>query len=136
MTDPAANHVTLAGVPSGVGYARGAAASGLVTVTVSGTDTVMHAARGVTFAANDRVAFIRVGQIWVALCTLGTAAAAEIPDTPTPPPSKPPVVTGSKTFLPVETRSRQGSRWRTDNDDVYQGQYGGNGNHTGPGPRP
>jgi hypothetical protein len=30
----------------------------------------------------------------------------------------------------VETRSRQGSKWRSDNDDVYQGQYG-NGNHYG-----
>lgn len=131
MSDPAALFLTLRGVPSGTGYARGAASAGLVTVAVNGTDTVMHAARGVTFAAGDRVAFIRVAQIWVALCTLGTAAAADQPDAPLPPVPRPPMVYGSKTFLPVETRSRQGSRWRTDNSDVYQGQYAGNGNHIG-----
>jgi hypothetical protein len=131
MSDAAALHVTLRGVPSGTGYAKGPASAGLVTVTVNGTDTVMHAARGITFALGDRVAFIRVGQIWVALCLLGTAATAEQPDAPLPPRPRPPEVTGTKTFLPVETRSRQGSRWRTDNADVYQGQYGGNGNHIG-----
>jgi hypothetical protein len=131
MSDAAALHQSLRGIPSGTGYARGAASSGLVTVTVNGEDVVMYAARGVTYAAGDRVAFVRIGQIWVAVCLLGTTAAAEQPDAPKPPPPRPPTVTGSKTFLPVETRSRQGSRWRTDNDDVYQGQYAGNGNHVG-----
>jgi hypothetical protein len=31
----------------------------------------------------------------------------------------------------VETRSYRSTGWRFDNDDIYQGQYGGNGNHTG-----
>jgi hypothetical protein len=30
-----------------------------------------------------------------------------------------------------ETRSYRPGGWRTDNDDVYQGEYFGNGNHTG-----
>lgn len=132
MTDSAANKVNLANVPAAIGSATGAASSGLVTMTINGVDTVVQAARGVTYAAGDRVAVVRIGAVWVAVCLLGTAAPAALPDpNPVTPPPKPTTVSGSKTFTPVETRSRQGSKWRTDNDDVYQGQYGGNGNHTG-----
>jgi hypothetical protein len=132
VSDAAGNKVSLSGVPSGVGTATGAASGGTVTVTVNGVDVQMLAARGVTFASGEPVPFIRVGGLWVALGLLGTAAlSAPASPNPTPPPPKPTTVTGSKTFTPVETRSRQGSKWRTDNDDVYQGEYGGNGNHTG-----
>ncbi len=132
MSDPAGNAVSLAGIPSGVGTAVGAAADGLVTVTVNGVDVQMLAARDVSFAAGDPVAFVRAGGVWVAMCRTGTAAPPPpLSPPPPPPPPKPVTVTGSKTFTPVETRSRQGSKWRTDNDDVYQGQYGGNGTHTG-----
>jgi hypothetical protein len=131
VTDAASNRVSLAGVPSGVGIAKGTKSSGLLTVTVDGTDIIMQAARDVTFADGDPVAFLKAGGVWVAVCRYGTAAPASQPTNQPPPPSKPTTVTGQKTFTPVETRSRQGSKWRTDNDDVYQGQYGGNGNHTG-----
>lgn len=131
MTDAATNRVSLAGVPSWTGIARGAKASGLLTVTVAGIDIVMNASRDVTFAAGDRVVFVKAGSIWVATARLDTAATADQPDNPDPPTPKPDTVTGTKVFTPVETRSRQGSKWRSDNDDVYQGQYGGNGNHVG-----
>lgn len=133
MSDAAANHLTLSGVPSGYGIAQGAKSSGLLTVAVNGLNVVMQAARDITFAAGDPVVFVRVGSWWVVVARLGTAAVAdpEAIGVPRPPAPKPSVVYGTKTFAPVETRSRQGSRWRTDNDDVYQGQYGGNGNHTG-----
>lgn len=132
MSDAAGNRVSLSGVPSAIGYAAGPAVSGLVTVTIGGTATDVLAARGTTYAAGDRVAVLRIGAVWVAVCLLGTAAPAPPVDpNPTPPPPKPVTVTGSKTFTPVETRSRQGTKWRTDNDDVYQGAYGGNGNHAG-----
>jgi hypothetical protein len=74
----------------------------------------------------------RSGSTWYAIARTGTAAPVA-PDTPAPPPPKPKpeVVYGKSIINPVETRSRQGSRWRSDNDDVYQGQYGGNGNHVG-----
>ena len=130
MSDASTNKVSLAGIPSGVGTATGAASGGLVTVTVNGVDVQMMAARDVTFAAGDPVAFLRAGAKWVAVARLGTAATVT-PVGPPPPAPKPTTVTGSKTFTPVETRSRQGSKWRTDNDDVYQGEYNGNGNHTG-----
>ncbi len=131
MTDPAGNRASLDGIAAGIGIAAGAKASGLLSVTVGGIAITMNAARDVTFAAGDRVAFMRAGGVWVVTCRLDTAATAGDPDNPAPPPPKPSVVTGSKTFTPVETRSRQGSKWRTDNDDVYQGQYGGQGNHIG-----
>lgn len=131
MTDPAANSVSLSGIPSGIGYAQAAKASGLLQVRVAGGVVTMLAARDVTFAAGDRVAFVRVGDQWVAVCRIDTAAVTDLPDVDVVPPSKPSTVRGSRTFTPVETRSRQGDRWRTDNSDVYQGQYGGNGNHIG-----
>lgn len=134
MSDAARNRVSLNGIPSSVGIAKGAKASGLITLTVGGIDVVMNAARDVTFAAGDRVLFTRAGGIWTATTRLDTAATAGVdplqPNPVTPPP-KAVTVTGSKTFTPVETRSRQASKWRTDNDDVYQGQFGGQGNHTG-----
>jgi hypothetical protein len=133
MSDPASNRTSLAGVTSGVGIAAGAKAAGMVSVVAGGVATSMYAARDVTFAAGDRVLFTRVGSVWVAHARLDAAATGGDPDNPSPvpPPPKPTVVTGVKTFTPVETRSRQGSKWRTDNDDVYQGQYGGQGNHIG-----
>jgi hypothetical protein len=133
MTDAAGNRVSLNGVASGIGIAKGAKASGLVTVTVYGVDVVMNAPRDTTYAAGDRVVFHRVGALWVAGDRLDTAATGGSGDSPNPvpPPPKPVTTTGTKTFTPVETRSRQASKWRTDNDDVYQGQYGGQGNHVG-----
>lgn len=131
MSDAAGNRVNLAGIPSGVGIAVGPASGGLITVTVLGTDVVMLAARDVVFAAGDPVAFIRAGSRWVAVCRTGTAVVpVPVVPSPSPPPPRPTIVTGTKTFTPVETRSRQGSKWRTDNDNVYQGEYG-SGNHAG-----
>lgn len=132
MTDAASNNTSLAGIPSGIGQAVGTKSGGMLTVSVNGVLTSMLANRDVTFADGDGVAFLRVGGLWVAVCRVGTAATVPPTDAnPTTPPPKPTTVTGSKTFTPVETRSRQGSKWRTDNDDVYQGEYGSNGNHTG-----
>lgn len=132
MSDAAGNAVSLANVPSGIGQAVGTASGGLLTVAVNGVSVSMLAARDVTFANGDGVAFIRAGAMWVAVCRVGTTATVPpVEANPDTPPPKPTTVTGSKTFTPVETRSRQGSKWRTDNDDVYQGEYGSNGNHTG-----
>ncbi len=132
MTDPAGNNVSLAGMQSGIGVAVGVKSSGLLTVDVGGIQVSMLAARDITFADRDGVAFVRAGNTWVVVARVGTAAtvAPEVP-TPVPPPPKPASVTGYKTFTPIETRSYQATRWRTDNDDVYQGNFNSNGNHTG-----
>lgn len=132
MTDAAANRVSLAGISSGVGIAADVAAAGYVPVTVNGTTVTMLVSRDITIAAGDPVVFVRARSQWAVIARTGTVAPTPpvVPLPPVPPP-KPVTVTGSKTFTPVETRSRQGSKWRTDNDNVYQGQYGGNGNHYG-----
>lgn len=132
MTDSAANRISLAGVPSVMGTAQGAKALGILSVAVGGQIVDVQAARDVTFAALDRVVMVKADGIWVAVARLDTGATQDTTTTNPPPVKpKPTVVTGTKTFTPVETRSRQGSKWRTDNDDVYQGQYGGQGQHTG-----
>lgn len=110
-------------------------ASGVCTAKVNGVETQVEVARDLTVTAGDA---LLVGQYgsglqWVALCRLGTAAPP-IPGTdpaPAPPNPKPSTVTGMLVVSPVETRSYRSGRWRTDNDAVYQGQFGGNGNHTG-----
>lgn len=130
MTDAALNR-TATPLEAAIGYAQGAKSSGLLSVKIGGVTVNVLAARDVTFAAGDRVCLARAGDQWVAVCRLDTGTVTDLPDVATPPPPKPATVTGTSTFTPVETRSRQGSRWRTDNSDVYQGQYGGNGNHIG-----
>jgi hypothetical protein len=99
---------------------------------IGGQTVTIEVARDLSVASGDGLLVVRSGDTWYAIGRTSTAAPA-VPDTPPPPPppSKPVVVTGKLIVSPVETRSRQGSRWRTDTDDVYQGQYGGNGNHIG-----
>jgi hypothetical protein len=102
------------------------------TAEIGGIDTTIQVARDLSVSAGDGLLVARSGNTWYAVARTGTAAPS-VPDTPAPPPPKPKpeVVTGKLIVSPVETRSRQGSKWRTDNTNVYQGQYGGNGNHIG-----
>lgn len=101
------------------------------TADIGGVTTTVEVARDLSVTAGDGLLVIRAGIQWYAIARVGTAAPAA-PDTPvTPPPPPKQLQVGSLVISPVETRSRQGSKWRTDTDDVYQGQYGGNGNHTG-----
>lgn len=102
------------------------------TAEIGGVDTTIQVARDLSVSSGDGLLVVRSGSQWYAVARTGTAAPTA-PDTPPPPPPKPKpeVVTGRLIITPVETRSRQGSRWRTDNDNVYQGEYGGNGNHIG-----
>lgn len=98
---------------------------------IAGVETTIEVARDLTVVAGDALLVIRSGSTWYAIARTGTAAPAA-PETTRPPvpPTRPPQ-TGRLVISPVETRSRQGSRWRTDTDDVYQGEYGSNGNHVG-----
>lgn len=102
------------------------------TAEIGGILTDVQVARDLSVSAGDGLLVVRSGSQWFAIARTGTAAPTP-PDTPTPPPPppKPSVVTGTLVCSPVETRSRQGSKWRTDNDNVYQGEYGGNGVHIG-----
>lgn len=102
-----------------------------VEAVVNSVITTVQVIRGLTVAANDVILVQRVGSQWFALA-LAFPAAAFVPDNGTAPNPKPPVTTGSLVVSPTETRSyRPTYGWRTDNTDVYQGEYGGQGNHSG-----
>lgn len=100
------------------------------TAVIDGETVTIQVARDLTVATGDVMLVHRVGAQWFAASRHFTAAPAAVENTPTPP-VKPVTVYGRLIVSPVETRSYRTGRWRTDNDDVYQGQYGGNGNHTG-----
>jgi hypothetical protein len=114
-----------------VAYATAAKSGDTVTAWINGAVVTIKVARDLTVAANDILLVDRTGMYWVAVQRLGTAAVTPPPGQGQAPDPKPPVVTGSTPFGPVETRSYRNGGWRTDNDAVYQGQYGGGGNHTG-----
>lgn len=103
-----------------------------LTVVVNGTEVTARAVRDLTVAVGDVVLLQRHQGQLVAIGRLFSAAPAA-PADPTPPPKpKPTVTTGTLVLAPVETRSyRPNFGWRTDNADIYQGEYGNNGNHTG-----
>lgn len=121
----------LTGRESLTAYATAAKSGDTVSVNVNGTVVVVKCARDITPAINDLLLIDRAGMFWTAVARLGTAAVTPGTMNGTPPAPKPATVSGSTPFGPVETRSYRNSAWRTDNDDVYQGQYGGAGNHTG-----
>lgn len=111
--------------------ATAAKSSGTVTGIIDGTTVIIQVARDVSIAAGDVMLVHRVGSLFVASCRLFVAAPTAPSENPTGPDPKPPSVSGSLSVAPVETRSYRSSGWRTDNTDVYQGAYGGNGNHIG-----
>jgi hypothetical protein len=100
------------------------------TAVVDGTTVTIQVARDLTVAAGDVLLVLRYGSQWFAVAR-GFTAAPTAPENDTAPDPKPAVVTGTLSVSPVETRSYRSGGWRFDNDDVYEGQYGGNGNHTG-----
>lgn len=100
------------------------------TALVNGTVVTVEVARDLTVAAGDVIVLAKFGAQWCAVARKYTAAPASPINQPGPVPN-PPSVSGKLTVGPVETRSYRNSAWRTDNTTVYQGQYGGGGNHTG-----
>jgi hypothetical protein len=109
--------------------ATAAKSGSTVTALVNGVSTTVQVARDLTVASGDVIAVQRIGAQWFALGRAYPAAPAD-PGNPAGPTPVPAIQSGTTAFTPVETRSYRGS-WRTDNDHVYQGQYGGQGNHTG-----
>lgn len=105
------------------------------TADVNGITTTVQVARDLAVAAGDVILVTKIGAQWFASARAFAAAPpppAVGDENQAPPPPKPVVTTGSLVVSPVETRSWRPiySGWR-DNDDVYQGEYGGQGNHTG-----
>jgi hypothetical protein len=132
MADLADTRVSLAGIRALVGTAATAKSGSTCTATIGDTTVTVQCARDLTVDAGDVLLILRQGSAWWAIQRLYTAApASTVEDNTAAPPPKPGTVTGSTTIAPVETRSYRSSGWRTDSDNVYQGQYGGWGNHTG-----
>lgn len=102
------------------------------TADINGVPTTVQVVRGLTVGIGDVLVVQRYGSTWVVSGRLyQTAPTTPPPPTPVPPP-KPETVTGRSTFAPVETRSyRPTYGWRMDNADVYHGEWGSWGNHTG-----
>lgn len=115
-----------------IGTTTAAKSGSTVLVSVAGTVTLCQAPRDLALGAGDPVAVLKQDSVWYVVQRYETAAPAADTDELSPPPDpKPTTVTGTLVVSPVETRSYRNSKWRTDNDDVYQGEYGGQGNHTG-----
>lgn len=101
-----------------------------VTAEVNGTITTVQVVRGLIVTPGDVLLVEKIRAEWYATALLFDAPPLPV-ENERPPEPKPAATTGSLVVSPVETRSYRNSSWRTDTDDVYQGEYGGNGNHTG-----
>lgn len=113
-----------------IGTAQGAKSGSTVSVSVNGTVTTVQCARDLTVAAGDPLMISRYGSLWVAVGRMYASAPTTPLNEETPDPNQP-TTSGTLVVGPVETRSYRNGAWRTDNSQVYQGQYGGGGNHTG-----
>lgn len=131
MADFSHTRVSTAGMKPVLATVQTTVTSGMCDVTIGDTTTTVQVARGLSVSVGDVVILQRIGAIWFATALAFTAAPAAVNNEPAPVP-KPVAVKGTLVVSPVETRSyRSNFGWRTDNDDVYQGEYGGWGNHTG-----
>lgn len=130
MADPADIRV-LSGLGALTATATSTVSGSTCTAVVGETEVTVQVARDLTVAADDVLLVLRQGTQWWAIARLFAAAPTPPPPDPGPPP-KPDIVTGTLVCAPVETRSYRATfGWRTDSDDVYQGEYGGWGLHTG-----
>lgn len=128
--DFADTRVSLSGNGVMTGIAASTVTAGAMSVTVAETTITALVARGLAPAVGDLVLIARQGSIrWVVQIMLPTAPASQLNDgSPT---TKPPVTNGSLTCSPGSTGSYRGGKWRTDTDDILQGDYGGFGINTG-----
>ena len=119
--------------PSGTGTLLATATAGTsgstVTARIGTTVVTVQVARDLTVASGDVIIVQRVGQLWFALGRAWSAAPAAVTSEAEPAPA-PATVSGVSVIGPAETRSHRPSGWRSETS-VYQGEYGGWGNHTG-----
>jgi hypothetical protein len=130
MPDLADVRVDLTGIGSVIARATAAKSGTTVTADVNGKVVTVQVARDLSVSTGDMILVQRVGSRWVAVARLYASAPASQYNQATPDP-KPSSVSGTTVFAPVETRSYRPSGWRDDNTSVYQGDYGGWGNHKG-----
>jgi hypothetical protein len=133
-SDFARTRTDLTGVRATLAYATSVKVGSVANFVINGVETSCQVARDLTVAVGDVCLVQRFGPEWLVVQRYySSAPAVPVDNSPAPPP-KPSSVSGRLVVSPVETRSYRTTvwtGWRTDNDDVYQGQYGGNGNHQG-----
>lgn len=128
--DIADTRTSTAGLGALTGTATSVKSGSTCAVDVGGTTVTVQVARDLTVAVGDVLLLLRQGSQWWAIARLFTTAPAAVVNDPAPIP-RPASTSGALVVAPVETRSWRSSGWRTDTDDVYQGEYGGWGLHTG-----
>lgn len=113
-----------------IGTATAAKSGSTVTAIINGIIVTVQVSRDLSVASGDVLLLNKYGASWFAVGRLFPSAPAN-PLNPGIPPVNPVTTAGTLTVSAVETRSYRNGSWRTDDTDVRQGQYGGNGNHTG-----
>lgn len=108
--------------------------AGLVTVKIGSKSVQAQCPQDLTVAVKDPVLIGRVGHQYYIVqryySAIGNVDALS-DGTIYEPPSSPCTITASTTFLPKRTATYRGSSWRTDSDDMWQGQEGSQGLMTG-----
>ena len=122
----------LAAVPTArIATATAAKTGSLVPVQINGVTVSVQCARDLTPAAGDVLMLALHGGVWVATGRMYPAATALGTSGSSGPDPNASGTSGTLTVPPVETRSYRSTGWRTDTTQTIQGQYAGNGNHTG-----
>jgi hypothetical protein len=114
-----------------------AAGTGVVVVSVGGSELTLPHLRGYAPAVNDAVLVLQQGGRRVVVDAFtnpadpiaprnsGAPAPAPTQPKPKPPAPKPTVVTGVKSFAATATGCFRGGKWRTDTSQPHQGDWGG-----------
>jgi hypothetical protein len=112
--------------------------TGVAQVKVGAQVVPANCPRDISPAAGDPLIIARVGSAWwIVQRYFTTASGSTDPGGNSgEPPVAPTHRTGQNTFTPTRTASYRtadafSAGWRTDNDRVYQGEFGNNGSHTG-----
>lgn len=117
-----------------IGVCTTTSSGGLVMAKVGSQIVTAQCPRDLTVAVGDQVSILAIGSAYWILQRYFTTSAGNTDPTNSPEPDPAPTAqTGTTTFLPTATRSWRDTfgGWRTDNDSIYQGEYGGAGNHIG-----
>lgn len=117
-----------------IGVCTAVKSSGTVMLKVGAKVVSAQCPRDLTVAAGDTVSVLVIGSAYWVLQRYFTASTGVTdPSGSDEPPAAPSSRSGTNTFLPTRTLSWRDTfgGWRNDNDSIYQGEYGGAGNHIG-----
>lgn len=105
--------------------------SGVISIRIGSKIVPAQCPQDLSVAVHDPVIVGKVGSQYYVIQRYYTAVGNIEPSEVDEPPSSPCVIDGKTTFRPRSTGSYRAGRWRTDTDDIYQGEHGSQGNQTG-----